>query len=422
MKNKLYNNIFNKFRPPLLIYDTILLVEIAVSFFYIINMIISSISNYNTSTLLLKTASILFLLLTVIIVRNKLQIDCKYIFTSTGNLKVFIILSILLFILALSLIHTHNKIFGLQKFYLIVVQLVPTVIITAILLSSWNKNRSFAFTFNLIVIGISAVLISLLIKPFNPFSVYKFSVDRWSHVVFGRFLGIPVILSLYLMLKFEIYTDKIFWEILFLFLFIGLLLSGFRAGIIGIVLVFLIVIIYQITYNYKKSKKNNFYYILGAIVVLILFILIVKPGLTGKRFEFIKLNHGLEIFQDPGIKSRLGSYNTTFKIGKENLLFGAGLGGFNNEKDLFTNQMKYPHNIFLEFFSELGLIGLIFLITILSIIFKSTYKINPWITILYLFFLWLSLFSKDIPSNTILFTGIAFWNLKINRTVELLNC
>jgi O-antigen ligase len=417
MNNKVYNIFSGKSIRSVLIYDTKLLVEITVSFWYIINIIISSISNYNTSTLLLKTASILFLLLIVIIGRNKLQIDCKNIFTSTSILKVLIILSILLFILALSLAYSHNKIFGFQKFYLIIVQLVPTVIITAILLSSWNNRRSYVFTFNLMIIGITAVLISLFIKPFDPFSVYKFSIYRWSHVVFGRFIGIPIILSLYLMLKSKKYTNKIFWEILFLFLFIGLLLSGFRAGIIGVVFVFLTIIIYQISYSKKKSKKNNCYYILSAIIILLLFLVIIKPELTEKRFNSIKLNYESEYLQDPGIQSRLDSYNLAFKKGMENLIFGAGLGGFNDGKNLLSSQIIYPHNIFLEFFAEMGITGLIFFIAILCIIFKSTYKINPWVTILYLFFLWLSFFSKDIPSNTILFSGIAFCDLKLNRFV-----
>jgi O-antigen ligase len=218
------------------------------------------------------------------------------------------------------------------------------------------------------------------------------------------------------MLKTKIYTGKIFWEILFLFLFIGLLLSGFRAGIIGVVFLFLIAIIYQIIYANKKSKKNNWYYILSAIAVLLLFLLIVKPELTEKRFNSIKLNYGVEYFQDPGIQSRLDSYKIALKEGMENLIFGAGLGGFNDANKLRSNQIIYPHNIFLEFFSELGIIGLIFFIMILIIIFKSIYKLNPWLTILYLFFLWISLFSKDIPSNTILFTGLAFWDLKINNS------
>ena len=70
--------------------------------------------------------------------------------------------------------------------------------------------------------------------------------------------------------------------------------------------------------------------------------------------------------------------------------------------------MKYPHNLFLETGYELGTVGLITIVFLLFNIFNSVRKISGLMFFFYLYPLWLAVFSKDIASQSLLWSGIAF--------------
>jgi hypothetical protein len=62
---------------------------------------------------------------------------------------------------------------------------------------------------------------------------------------------------------------------------------------------------------------------------------------------------------------------------KENPLFGSGLGGFRGYNNIeWTNEIKYPHNLFLEITSECGFVGLFILVELLLVIFRNVYRFS----------------------------------------------
>jgi O-antigen ligase len=88
--------------------------------------------------------------------------------------------------------------------------------------------------------------------------------------------------------------------------------------------------------------------------------------------------------------------------GNNNFPIGTGLGGFNTEETAGRELqfLKYPHNIILEIYAELGILPLLGFLLLLVLIFRKSLKIGFELTVMLLYFFWLSLFSKDIATNT----------------------
>ena len=96
-------------------------------------------------------------------------------------------------------------------------------------------------------------------------------------------------------------------------------------------------------------------------------------------------------------------------INENNFIFGAGTGNFAylyNKRDT----RDYPHNIFSEILYENGIIAMIF-IFIMSfyafyILRNSQHSLTIGYAMMYLYFLFNSLFSGDLISNNFVF---GFW-------------
>lgn len=319
-------------------------------------------------------------------------------------------LTLLIFFLLsfFSLLHGGNNYYGLQKFYLLTVQLLPLIFITRFSIITWNRERTLAFASAILLIGLTASLSAFVLQPFNPFAAYTFSFTRWSHVAFGRFIIIPLLLTLYL-LYIAGGKKKILINYFLTLLFSAALLSsGFRAGIIALYALLITLIIYNFLTPNSKILNLKSLLLLSLVFLLPLFLFIARPENIVNRVSGMEQMVSGSSIEDGTLTSRITAYKIAWYGGWDKPLFGQGLGSFMYASGSFTRQMKYPHNIFLEFFYEMGLIGLILLILILLLIFISLKKYGFWFLSPYLIFLWLSLFSKDIPSNALLFTGLAF--------------
>jgi len=116
-----------------------------------------------------------------------------------------------------------------------------------------------------------------------------------------------------------------------------------------------------------------------------------------------------EDLSDGAISTRLHIYKNSFDLFLQNVFIGKGLGSYyDNSLFQFTRGLKYPHNIIIEYAIELGSIGLIFILAVLSFIFKSVLKINTVLSLVFLYFVLLSMFSYSISFQTGMFSFIAF--------------
>ena len=111
--------------------------------------------------------------------------------------------------------------------------------------------------------------------------------------------------------------------------------------------------------------------ILGAFIIAIIASL------------FIPQTRELILFQDTSGEVRLALWEGTINMLVAQPLQGSGLAGFADtygeyKLDRHVEYLMYPHNIFLNFWTQLGILGLIWLLWVLIKIFYTGLKNQSW--------------------------------------------
>jgi len=98
-------------------------------------------------------------------------------------------------------------------------------------------------------------------------------------------------------------------------------------------------------------------------------------GLNG--FERLSINNAL---RDNSFHYRLEIYDSMFKIIKDNFLFGTGLNTMqyyiNEYSQRITAKVYHGHNIFLNLWAELGIVGLSFVVVMIYNFFSTLNKVK----------------------------------------------
>ena len=387
--------------------------EILLINLFIANVFISSITTYTLNSFIIKTTSTLLLWVVIIIDIKTIKFNFSEHIKSNHFKKLLVILILFILIPLISLTYSTNPSFGLQKLLSLTISTMPTILAFTYLLLTFNKERNHTFIFSIIIISVLSVVFILIIQPFTYNGSTEKSITTWSHVIYGRFISSAYIITLFYLLNL---INKKLIPLVSLSLFaiiLGVYLSGLRAALIGIIVfTFLILIIYIIQ---KRIRVINFACLILSVVISFITIYTFSSSnqLLSGRFDNLQDIEGLRFNYDSPIHTRYNSFDVCIKIIKEKPLLGVGFGGFRNcDEDYFTNATKYPHNIFLEFTVELGIPGVLLLLLLFYIIFSSARKVSVEVFIFFLFALWLAMFSKDIPSQSLLWIGIAFYGVK----------
>lgn len=138
----------------------------------------------------------------------------------------------------------------------------------------------------------------------------------------------------------------------------------------------------------KAGSKFKYRYLIIFIVLAALILLFTVPGVSDR---FISVFKG----EDNSTNVRLVLWQGTWRLIQNNWFFGAGLAGFPKLYDVYrearhTELLLYPHNIILNFWVEIGIIGLVSF---------------AWLTILFFRKAWQGLKNKTKP--LFIFTPVA---------------
>ncbi len=155
------------------------------------------------------------------------------------------------------------------------------------------------------------------------------------------------------------------WNIYLNFLFIGIMLSlGARGPIIILIMCYLLYKLYHSSYNsIHIIRKKQFYSILGAIAISIIFLIIVNIYTNGSIELLINRTIGriVSLGEDNSSLERKDFITKSLQVilySTNNFLFGTGIGSFVQECYGYDS-IGSPHNIILEVWLELGLVGII---------------------------------------------------------------
>lgn len=290
-------------------------------------------------------------------------------------------------------------------------------------------KKSFLNFLNTIIIISTIVAIATFITYLTSYSGIGFiSVYDIGYQQIGRLTGLGSILITTLGL-YNINVSikqKYLYTLLLLVNVFSLTISGSRMPLLSFLCSLILLFLISFRYEDKKLYIDKGVYPFTLVLVLLLgiFLYFIATGRFNTTF-----NRLLTLFFEEGgggsSIARINRYETALLMTFSSPIFGHGIGSFPIHYNL-SDVADYPHNILLEFSSELGFIGLsIFLILIIKGfigIYKSKKNILRLSIMFSTFYLLLNaMVSGSINDNRIIFTFIAFMlilpKIKTNKII-----
>ena len=215
---------------------------------------------------------------------------------------------------------------------------------------------------------------------------------------FIRFL--ILFLGVYALVNNNFKNKFIYYSIFFVSIFI-VLISGERSSI-GLLLIFLF--LYFIFSEIKIIEKFKIFICIIFITILSLSYL---PGLKGRVFD----NTKTLIFEEEKIKvfsrGHQEHYESALKMFKKNMITGVGIRNFRLEcrKDEYkyigvNSCTTHPHNTYVQFLAETGIIGFLFIFSFL--LYISSFLIFNFLNVIK---------GKKIANTAVIFSIAIFINI-----------
>ena len=258
---------------------------------------------------------------------------------------------------------------------------------------------------------------SIVLIPLSLFYIYMSSI-KWlvvnnstevfkeagfDYLTLGIHLGILFILLNY-------FKKNVWMQLIIYFLLIA---TAARGPIIFITLLFLMMNFKQLI-SFRKAYIKKMIWILGILTLLVqLFFNQISPFFLRSIDRLVALN-----LEDSSVLPRIEMMKFAFYQPFESFItfvFGNGIGSFG----VLYNQIDaraYPHNILLEIFFEMGIIGLgLFLLFVMYIFIKFLSQNNNVFYPLFFFILLNSFKSSSLTDTWILFSfvgGLSIYSFK----------
>jgi len=334
--------------------------------------------------------------------------------------NISLVMYIFLIVSLFSIFYTPNINLGLNKMF----EIFIIVIMCFITILIFQKEKDFyilavSYTLN------SAFLFIVAIPQLITFNSERIAVLGGGPNVFGRLMFFGLISSLYIIscnliinpkkIK-TTYTNYLLLLGTIMFV-LGIVISGSRSVYIGTIISLLVFSFYFI------SKETNVIKIIKIISLIAFFFSFFAFTFKDKliffynyrmKYLFSDLDGGTSVLARQIMKSEAREFFL------ENPIIGLGISGF---KELSIYKI-YPHNIFYEFLSELGIMGgIIFIVLVmysLLLMRKNQLEKNndykslslPLLSSMFVFIFISSQFSGDFFDNRLFFVGIVLLEIR----------
>lgn len=373
---------------------------------------VSFISSNGMSTLFLKLFCSIILYCSFMGYAKSNEVKIQPILITIFSRKTFGFWVGLILMPMISLVYSVNPNYGFIKLFSLLIIGAPLIIVFAMMMSCYNEAMGYWIKFSAMIWSVVIVCFMFILKPININGLYHFSPYHWSHVMVGRvlFCLLLILLSFY---KSGIEKkEKRVLLFMLMLLGLGLFMSSLRAAIAGMIL---FTPLFLGTGIYKKYCSLKDALILLVLLTFACAIAVIKEQNTtvNKRLEWVREVNKGELNKEGSFRGRMQSFQICKERFIENPVLGIGFGGFFTPyKNYKAWALKYPHNIILEYAVEMGSIGLLWLFAVLWLLVKGTWKMAPAVFLFFAGLFWLSLFSKDIPSNMLFFCGVMCYFMK----------
>lgn len=160
--------------------------------------------------------------------------------------------------------------------------------------------------------------------------------------------------------KVNILSEKLLLVISIIILLLGLYSSGSRGAFFGIFVAVLLFIFYILYSKFARKTQVKVIYLFKTVVILFFMVNLLFFINIG---YFSKLANKNQTNISPSLLSRICLWEGSVNVIKQSPILGSGLNGFqsahNKNKTCNNENLIYPHNIFLNFWTETGVLGLI---------------------------------------------------------------
>lgn len=327
---------------------------------------------------------------------------------------IFVIFTSLIFI---SIFYSPNIVLTQEKMIKLLLLTIPAFVYPFILIKTKKSLTRFLFAIASIATVLSLLSISMIIQRGVNIGFVGFNEGNYQGL--ARIAGIGLVILFFLgLLNSNLKKYRLLFLVSITAVLISLLASGSRMPIIAVGLAFIITIASSLKIKNWEIKYPKYYNkILGLFIILL-----IPLTWSYKQGYFNSIIFRFEtLFQsDGGGASAVGRterFELALDIWKENFIFGKGFGSFGH---YYTGESAYdyPHNLFLELLSELGMIGLFALILLLFVAFVRFFKLsklknvrnnNLFLAVIITFLVVFvnSMVSGDINSNRMMFTFLS---------------
>jgi len=266
-------------------------------------------------------------------------------------------LLLLLILCSISVVKTNFFYYSTQEFFRI------TTAILFFFLVANNIREEKKFILPLILAANIVALIGIWNYFRHSFPYAVSTLPNHNFLAGYLVISISLALALFLFNKGAL-GKKLPFLLLCILPLICLILAKSRGGLLSLMAAFFVLMLAAL-----NRKKRWILAILSLLIVLLLF----TPNPMMKRLIHI----GEE---DPHAYERFLVWKATLDIIKDYPLFGTGLGTFRDYYPQYKSQIgfrtaRFAHNEYLHFTAELGLIGIILGLWLLSLLFKSGLKV-----------------------------------------------
>lgn len=321
--------------------------------------------------------------------------------------KTKILSLIFLFIVATMVISNFiNPNFINAKSWEIIIMLIVRYALLFVILAYFYRLNFFSKNFILFLIISSFSLLSLtaifeIINDLDSITnVAKgLAGSRGNRASFGIMIGIGASYCMCLYLKNKIVSFMLFFYFSFFLIF-----SFARTAWVGI---FFAAIVFFII-NYKNfSKKDKKIFLFTAILILLIVVLLF--------FSVDSFNTRFNSLLKGESSSRLDIWKYSFNAFLNQPYLGYGINSFGNLPNniFYPHTALTPHNLILELFLEVGLVGFVLCMSFIFVVFKELYNHSIFLPVgafMFVSFLFNGgiFSSKDFLSLVALLTFLAY--------------
>jgi len=355
----------------------------------------------------------LFLALTILSVIKRFYKNPTIYKNSITPILLFFALTVLIFT---SFFYSPNLELTQGKIIKFVLLTTPAFIIPFLLFKT--KDSLVRFLMTLAFTSTTMALFSLPMIFGRGSSIGFVGFNGGNYLGLARACGVGISILLFLgLLNKKLKRYRLVFLLAIVATTISLLSSGARMPIIALSAALLIAVIYPIKFKKGVISYPKYY----NKVMGVLAILLIPLAIAYQQGYFNSVIFRFSVLVESGggnsVQARIDRFSAAIEMWQNNFILGNGFGSFG---EYYTSGVvsDYPHNLFLELLSELGVVGFFIFLALLIVAFMRSYSLlkiknirtdNLFITVITIFMIiFLSaMVSGNINENRIMLTFLS---------------